>query len=305
MANDLSNFTPEIWSKMLVARINQVNVMLPLANRKYEGEITQAGSKVWVRTFGDVAVQPYSKNAPIVYTDLPSTKEELDINLSQMFAIKVDDIDTVQNDINALTGYTDRAGVSMSNTIEATLQGQYGSVNPANVVNNGGSAITISASNAYTTLVSAGLALDNFSVPTFGRWALVSPTFKSFLVKDTTYVIRATDMGDNVVISGMLPDGEGGFRQQTVGDARNRGYIGQAAGFDLFLSTACPTDASGRYCMFGQGQPISYAAQLNEIEALRLQTTFASAVRGLLLHGVKIFAEDAKRIGYMQIGATQ
>jgi len=53
------------------------------------------------------------------------------------------------------------------------------------------------------------------------------------------------------------------------------------------------------YMPYGQGNPISYAAQLREVEAIRLETTFASAVRGLLLHGGTVFAEDKKRLGYI------
>jgi hypothetical protein len=39
-----------------------------------------------------------------------------------------------------------------------------------------------------------------------------------------------------------------------------------------------------------------YAAQITEIEALRLQTTFANAIRGLLLHDIFVFAEASKRL---------
>ena len=35
MANDLSAFVPQIWSKRIVQRLNQTNVMLPLVNRDY------------------------------------------------------------------------------------------------------------------------------------------------------------------------------------------------------------------------------------------------------------------------------
>lgn len=305
MANDLSNFTPEIWATKLIERINQINVMLPLVNRNYEGDIKQAGDTVHVRTFGDVTIQGYTKGQPIAYSDLGSTDETLLINDQHYFAFRVDDIDTVQNDINALAGYTERAGVGLSNTIELFLQTAYLSANAANVVDNGGSAITVSASNAYTTLVSAGLALDLFNNPTVDRWAIITPTYKSFLLKDTTYLLRSTDMADGIVISGQIPNGDGTFRPMTVGDARNRGYIGQVAGFNVFVSNAPISDGTARNLMFGQGMPISYAPQINQLEAIRLETTFANAVRGLLVQGKKVFAEDAKRLGYIRIATTQ
>jgi hypothetical protein len=38
MANDLSAFNAQAWSKRLVTKLDQINVMLPLINRDYEGE---------------------------------------------------------------------------------------------------------------------------------------------------------------------------------------------------------------------------------------------------------------------------
>ena len=35
---------------------------------------------------------------------------------------------------------------------------------------------------------------------------------------------------------------------------------------------------------------------MTEIEALRLQTTFANAIRGLLLHDTYVTAENSKRL---------
>lgn len=308
MANSLQNFTPQIWSLKVVERINQINVMLPLVNRDWEGEISQAGDTVYVRTYGDVVTGSYVRGQPISYNNLAPTKETLTVNQSKYAAIEVDDLDAAQNDLNALQGYTGRLGVSFSNTIEAFLQGFYSSANSANVVNNSGSAITLSTSNTYSTIVGAGLALDNQNLPQYGRWMMVSPTMKSFLVKDSTYFVRATDLGDEIVTSGLIPDpNEGGeqMRAPTAREASTLGFVGKAGGFDLWMTTASFADANGRYLMFGQDRPISFASQLHTMEALRLETTFATAVRGLMLYGGQVFAENAKKLGYLQIASTQ
>ena len=305
MANDLSAFVPQIWSKRIVQRLNQTNVMLPLVNRDYEGDIQQAGDTVYMRTYGDVATADYERNQPINYSDLAPVKESLVVNVSKYFAFAVDDLDTAQNDLNALDGYTERASIALNNIIESFLQDAYSSANTANQITSSGSAITISASNAYTTIVSAVTALDTINAPQNDRWCIVTPTYKAFLVKDNTYLIRSTDLGDNIVTSGRISDGMGGTRPPTAREAEGMGFFGRAAGMDLYMSNAVPTTAAGRYCLFGQGQPICYASQIRSLEAIRRQDTFASAVRGLLLHGKKVPAEYAKRLGYILIGATQ
>lgn len=305
MANNLSAFIPQLWSKRLIQRINQTNVMLPLVNRDYEGEIKEAGDTVWIRTFGDVTIQDYERNQPLAYSDLVPSKESLTVTTSKYFAFKVDDLDTAQNDINAIDGYTERSAVGLNNTVEAFLQGVYAQTNTANQITSSGSAITISSSNAYSSIVAAVAALDTLNVPQNDRWCVLTPTYKSFLVKDNTYLIRSTDLGDNIVTSGRIADGDGGMRPPTVREAEGMGFFGRAAGMDLYMSNAVPNDGTARYCLFGQGQPICYASQIRNMEAIRLESTFATAVRGLLLHGVLVPNEYQKRLGYIKIGTTQ
>ena len=143
-------------------------------------------------------------------------------------------------------------------------------------------------------LVKAGKNLDQLNVPSDARWAIVTPFFKSLLMQDTKYLIRATDMGDAIIRTANIQ----------ASDASRVGFIGQCAGFDVFMSNNVPTNATYWANSFGQGKPVCYAAQIppSTIEALRLETTFATRVRGLLLEGAKVFTEDAKRLGVMSEG---
>lgn len=293
MANNLDAFVPEVWSKQIIQKIDQINVMLPFANRDYEGEIRQQGDTVNVRTFGNVNLFSYQRGGGITDTDLTPIKESLTINDAKGFQIVVDDLDKVQNDIDAMAGYTERAAVALNNEIERKLLSYYSLTNSSNRVTNGGSAYTVSASNAYTLLVDAAKTLDEQNVPAQDRWAVLTPTYKAFLNKDTTYSIRATELGDQIVMDGAAARSDA------------PGYFGTYAGFKLYMSTQVPTTASGRYCQFGQGKRITYASQLRNMEAIRLERTFGTAVRGLMLHDGTVFTENAKAFGYILIGAAQ
>lgn len=294
MANNLDAFVPELWSTKIIQKIDQTNVMLSMTNRDYEGEIRNAGDTVQVRTYGDVTMGSYARGQAITYNDLAPTKETLTIDETKFFAFTVDDLDKVQNDIVAMNGYADRARVSVNNVIESKLLRHYADAHASNLVTNGGSAITISASNAYTSIVDAGVKLDSLSVPQENRWVVVTPVYKGFLLKDTTYFIRATDLGDTIITTG-------GNRPANA----TPGFIGRVAGFDAYLSPQIVTDATGRYCMFGQGMPICYASQINSMEAIRRPDTFGTTVRGLVMHGSKVFTEDRKRLGYILAAASQ
>ncbi len=308
MSNNLTAFNAEVWSKSLVTKLDQVNVMLRLVNRDWEGDLRNSKT-VNIRTPGNITLSSYTKGTPITYEDLAPVKEQFTVNDAQYFAFQVEDVDAAQNDLNALEVYTGRAAVGMSNTVEAKLTSPYQYVATGNVIASptaitGGSSIfgatvgplTLDSSNTstgttigvYNAFVKARTRLSVQSVPMAGRWAVISPDDVALLLQDTTHFIRATDMGDSVVASGTLGD--------MVSRANDTpGFVGRCAGFDVYESNHCPTDAGGHYLMFGDRWFISYAAQITEIEPLRLQTQFANAIRGLILHDTFVAAENAKR----------
>src|SRR5690349_3739220 len=106
MANNLAAFNAVAWSKQLIKNLDQINVMLPLVNTDYEGEIQGVGSSVKVRTLGSITLGSWTKNGTISYGDLAPTVETMTISDAEYFAFKVDDVDAAQNDINALNAYT-------------------------------------------------------------------------------------------------------------------------------------------------------------------------------------------------------
>ena len=286
---DLSAFVPQVWSKKVITRLDRMNVMLGCGavNKDYEGDIKQQGDTVWVRTYGNVATGKYVRNAPINYSAMAPSKESLVVKDAEYFAIQVDDLDQAQNDLNALNGYNERAAVAINELIDTKLLGYYASAITANQIGSGG-VITISASNAYTNLVDAGTKLDQQNVPTEDRWAVIGPAYKGFLLKDTTYFIRATDLGDEVIRTGQL------MGRKLSGQP---GFLGQCAGFNIFMSNAIPGDGGGYYQQFGGAGCISYAGQIRKMERIRRESTFGDAVRGLLLHDGTVFAEHAKKFG--------
>jgi hypothetical protein len=373
MANDLSAFNSEAWSQRLVTKLDQVNIMLPLVNRNWEGDLRQ-NKTVWVRTPGSIVMSSYTRTSTISYQDLSPTKESFTVNDGEYFAFEVDDLDKAQSDVNAMDIYLRRAVVAMNQTVEAKLIGAYSSaavtlgaapagsgailtpVLTAGAVSSltitaGGSgysvapviqivggngngatatctvsggainAVTVTAGgNNYTiapsailttasavTLTSASgnptdvyavfcqarstLTKQNVPATTGSRWAVIDPDTVSLLLQDTEHFVRAGELGDKVVQYGMV-----GGEEVARTAAEAPGFVGMVAGFAVYETPHIPKSSGTKYLMFGDNEAISYAAQITEIEALRLQTSFKNAVRGLLLHDVFVPAEGSKRL---------
>lgn len=299
MPNNLDALFPEIWSSRVVEKLYQTNIAMAVcANTDYEGEIRRAGDTVQVRTYGRITMQPYSRGQTISYENLAPTKESMTINDSQMFAFQVDDLDERQADLDPVEPYAREGAIALNELIDTKIFSYVSTgAHANNQIDNSGSAINISATatdstHVYATLVAAGKALDDQNAPQEGRWAIVTSYFKSLLLKDTVYFIKGSNLGDR-----LLTSARPGMTAATA-----PGFLGQIAGFDVYMSTNLPDDGSSNYyCPFGVSRPISYANQLQNVERLRLESTFASAVRGLILHDGKVFTEHKRRLGYIYV----
>jgi hypothetical protein len=126
MANNLAAFNRQAWSQRLVERLNQVNVMLGLVNRNWEGDLTKSLS-VQIRTAGNISFGSYTKSTQISYQNLTPINEVFTVSDAQYAAFAIDAVDKAQTDINAMDVYLERAVVALNNTIEAKLTGAYSS----------------------------------------------------------------------------------------------------------------------------------------------------------------------------------
>lgn len=294
-SNDLSAFNVQMWSKAIISNVDQLNVMLPMTNRQYQGQFNRMGDTVNVRTLGHVTTKGYTKGETLDFQALAPTVEPFVISDAFYFNFEVDDIDEIQNDMNALNLYAGRAAVSASNKIEAKIMSAVLSAHANNQISAAGAAITLDSSDVvgtgiYHQFVKAAANLTRLDVPMSDRWAVIGPDDLSLIQRDTAHFIRASDLGDAVVRRGTV-DGE---------SYEVPGLAGEVLKFRVYVSNTIPTVAGARYLPYGQGKPIHYVSQLNTIETIRRQDTFANAMRGLVLHDVKVFAEESKMLGYIK-----
>jgi hypothetical protein len=308
MANDLSTFIPEIWSPGVIRKFRQNNLALSvLANSDYDiSRLERAGDTIHVRTVGTLEVRPYTRGATVEYQDLAPTDETLVVDQSDYVAFVIDDLDRVQNDLSAITLYSEEMGIKLAENMDRYAFTFHGSTHADNRISNGGSAIALSttagATHPYNILVEAGLRLDAKNVPRMGRWAIITPYMHSLLLLDQTYLIKGSDLGDHILQTAMISDGNLGVRGLSASEAMDRGFIGRAAGFDLFVSNALPGDGSSNYyALYGQGKPLAMVVALQAMEAVRPDSTFGTGIRALTLYGAKVFSEMSKAFGRIYV----
>jgi len=121
MAQNLGAFTPTKFALQLVKTLYNKTIYRMVTNTKYEGMIKDSGDTVTIRTAAKINLSPYTKGMTLVSQELNPTSEELKIDQEYYFKFIVDDVDKIQNDINAMDEYSDNAKEDISELIDTDI----------------------------------------------------------------------------------------------------------------------------------------------------------------------------------------
>jgi hypothetical protein len=283
----ITNFQPEIWSERILQAFDKSFVYKNRCNTNYEGEITRMGDTVNIQSVSSPTISTaYAAGSTIAKEEnLTDSQTVLQINKTRTFNFFVDDIDRAQSMPGLMDEGVRKAGVGVANGIDSYLASLYVDAKDSSVAkgilgtsSTGSVQIkSTDAPGAIKALVTAGRLLNERSVPSEGRWAIVTPYFHQ------------------VLLYGHAIQG-GGFDMPNDGSITN-GFVGRSLGFDVYVSNNVPTGkgtgSSAAVVTFGTNDAITYAGQLTNIEARRSERRFADAVRGLYLFGAKVVQPTA------------
>lgn len=148
-------FTPVKYSLKLIDLLYNETIYKKVTNTNYEGTLKQSGDRVRVRTAAKITMKSYTKGMTLINEALTPTYEDLIIDQMQYFAFEVDDVDKIQNDINAIDTYAATSKGSISEMLDTdVLSYMRKNVNSANMI--GTAYATGSVTIAATTGVVTG-----------------------------------------------------------------------------------------------------------------------------------------------------
>lgn len=264
----VDGFRPEIWSAKILTALRNKLVYASLCNRDYEGSIQAAGDTVHITSIGEVATRAYTELTTISWDEVSDSQQDLLIDQKRYWAIKVDDVEKKQA-LPFLDEATRSAAYGLADNADASVSAaMYTAVN-ATANDYGAFTVDKSDKNAYDLLVELRTILNRDNTPMDGRWCVVPPEMYAVLLLDGRF-IDASASGDG-------------------GQALRSGFVGRAAGFDIYESNQTPDPTSGTYAVLaGHPSATAYADQILQTEAMRLEDYFADGVRGLHVFGRKV-----------------
>jgi hypothetical protein len=223
---------------------------------------------VHITSIGAVSTRAYTELTAISWDEVADTQQDLLIDQKRYFALKVDDVE-VKQALPFLDEATAEAAYSLRDNADAVVSAaMYAAVN-ATGNDIGAKVADISDNTAYGILVTLRVTLDRDNCPPDGRWVVVSPEFYAALLQDNRFIDASASADGGVAL-------------------RN-GFLGRAAGFSVHLSNQTPDPTASTYAVIaGHPSATTFAQQILNTEALRLEGFFGDGVRGLHVFGVKV-----------------
>ncbi|GLI10778.1 hypothetical protein YDYSG_68140 [Paenibacillus tyrfis] len=265
----VQNFIPTIWSARLNESFKKNLVYGNVVNHDYEGEIKGQGSTVKINSIGAVTIGNYDKSKGIGNPEeLDSTQKNLVIDQAKYFNFQVDDVDKAQANVNLLDGGIVEASYGLANVVDQYIAGFYTEVKVGNTIGDDTTPIVPTKDTAYDLLVDLGVILDENDVPEGDRFVVVPAWYYGLLVKDPRYTKDANVM--------------------------RTGFVGNIDNMAVYKSNNVPHTAGAKYKIIaGHKSAISFAGQVDSVEAYRAEKQFSDALKGLQVFGAKCIKPEA------------
>lgn len=267
------SFIPEIWSAMMLESLKKTLVYAgpDVVNRDYEGDIQNQGDTVRIRSMSRPTIANYVKGSTSISPEqLTDAQRSLLIDQAKYFAFEVDDIDLAQSVGGELETGLQEAVYGLRDVADQYVAGLHTGVATANAL---GTVAVTTPDLAYQTLRDLSVKLDEANVPDEGRYVVIPPWYHGLLLDNSKFV-KVNESG-------------------TSAGLRN-GVVGDVLGFSVRKSNNAPLVTGDDYAvMAGHPSAISFAEQINKVEAYRPEDSFSDALKGLHVYGAKLVRPDS------------
>ena len=252
----INGFKKEVWETAILTSFKEISVADLITKKPVSVEGKTAHFSTASLTNG---VQDYKGS--VSWEDVNTADIPLNYDKNKYFAFKVKDVDKVQMAGDLTASLADEQAYAIKVTVDQAVYAEaVGGAKTANVIGSKTSKKSVAtAEDAYDYIVDLGTKLDNNKVPTVGRYVIASPEFINLLAKDKRVLDNAQVLANGVVV-GM-----------------------NINGMQIIKTADCPANQ----VIALHKSAVGFGKQIDEIEAMRLESDFADGVRGLVAYGVK------------------
>lgn len=267
----VANFKQTLWEGALLANFHSVSVANAISTKPSKIN----GNKVIFNRVGAGTIKDYEGS--ISWDDINTTPIEMTFDKKKYFAFSLDDCDKVQLVADVMAATTAEHAAVLAETYDKdfflTLTA---GVKSTNKIGTTSSKKDLSSVNVYDYIVDLGTILSKNKVPKANRYVTVNSEILGLLSKDRRFTPNPTVL-QNGIVEGQVING---------------------------LQVVASEELPANQIVAHYVGAIGAAKQLDEMEAMRLQTSFADGVRGLCMYGSKVLREEAIAVLFYNVIPT-
>ena len=226
------------------------------------------GNKIVFNRVGAVAVKDYT--GAVAWDAVNTSKVEINMDQQKYYAFKVDDVDEAQAAGDLVDPHTAEAAAVLQETVDKFTLGLYTGAHADNKIGDDTTPIALTKSNVYDSIVDIGTKLNIKKVPKTERFAIINSQVLGLLSKDDRFT-RQPIILENGVVEGQVING-----------------------LQVVVSEELAVVTGGKLKILGvHKSAIGHGKQLDQTEAMRLETAFADGVRGLMVYGSGVLRPES------------
>lgn len=268
----VENFKPQLWEGALIANFHSVSITDAISTKP-----SQVNSKkITFNKIGGGTIKDYSGS--IAWDEVKTTPVDMDFTQKKYFAFSLDDVDKVQLKADVMKATTaEHAAVLAEIYDKYVLNKLAGGAKKTNIIGSSTDKKTVTIKNVYDYIVDLGTVLSKNKCPKVDRFVEVNAEILGLLSKDDRFTKNPTVL-ENGIVEGQ-----------------------KINGLQVIQTEELPSDQIVAH----HKSAIGAAKQLEEIEAMRLQTSFADGVRGLCVYDSVILRPEAIAVLNYQLETTK
>lgn len=315
-------FQREVWAERIQDDLEMKCKLVKNCTREYEGDAKFAKT-VRILGVGDPMTSGYQ--GVVEYEAMSDKAQWLPIDFAEYFSFKVDDIDEAQSKPGLAQKYRKKATDRLAQRRDILI-GRLVAGKAISTIEEAAATYTLTSDTEIKpykdyfikTIKGQKTIYQRVARPVIEEKAnyyeITKGTYKDGAVNVTTaggktQTAIKTAIDDAIVrLRERNFDGGGvieitpaiykDFKNNLIELSTNnpelirRGVVGMYDSYEVVMSNAIYTDDAHRHCIARSKEAIAFVGQINEVEEIRLQDTFADGIRGLDTYGMSIIAQD-------------
>lgn len=268
----VNTFLKTVWEARLLANYSKASIAELISTPPVSVE----GKTMKFNKAGAVEIKDYS--GKVEWDEVATAAVDLTMDQKKYFAIVVDDVDAIQAAGDLVDGHVQNASAGINEVTDSYVLGLYTGAHQDNTIGTDAEPVVLTKANVYDSIVDLGTKLSKKKAPKTDRFVTVNAEVVGLLSKDDRFT-RNPVVLENGVVEGQ-----------------------KINGLQVVVSEELAEVDGKLHIVANHKGAIGYGKQIDDIEAMRLESTYGDGIRGLAVYGATVLRSEGVAVLTATIG---